>query len=150
MRLLTLLALWLAMSAAMSAQDPDAPAPPPPKPQPQGTIHIYRYKLEVARATHPAITCDTFPIVRIQNGRVYTMKVSVGRHEMTVAENPTPLSVDIEEGKEYFLRVDYPVNAAFGARPSLVVVPPDQGRDEIKRLRRLDGQFIEAATCGKP
>jgi hypothetical protein len=151
MRLLTLFAFSLALSAAMAAQDPNAAPPPAPaKPQPQGTLHIYRYKLEVAHAKHPAVSCDNFPIVRIQNGRIYSLKVSTGRHTLLVADNPDPLDIDVEVNKDYYIRVDYPINAAPGARPALVLVPPAQARDDIKGLRRLDGQFVEAATCGRP
>jgi hypothetical protein len=135
----TLLAFGLAMSMVCSAQV-----------SPQATVHIYRYRLAVNQAAHPTVSCDTFPVVRIQNGRVYSMKVSAGRHTFTTVDGATGTPLDIEPGKEYFLRVDYTPNAVYVAHAALVLVPPEQGSVEIKKLRPLDGRFIEAATCGRP
>jgi hypothetical protein len=129
----------MAMVATSSAQ---APA--------QATIHIYRYKLTVGTAAHPTVSCDAYPIVRIQNGRVYTLKVSPGRHSFTTADDITGIDVDMDAGKDYFVRIDYPPNSQFAVHASPVLVAPDQGREEIKKLRPLDKWFIENATCGKP
>jgi hypothetical protein len=116
---------------------------------PVATVHIYRYLLTVGKAAHPTVSCDAFPIVKIQNGRVYTMKVSAGRHMFTAGDSPTGIEVDLEAGKEYFVRIDYPVNASFADRPAPVLVAPETGRDEIRKLRPLDAWFIEDAACGK-
>lgn len=116
---------------------------------PSAVVHIYRYKLPIFKSTHPVVSCDTFPIVRIQNGRVYTMKISATQHTITVADAPTAVDLDAQPGKEYFVRVDYSPNAVFsGARP--VLVPPEQGSQEIKSLKPLDEWYVEAATCGQP
>jgi hypothetical protein len=135
----TLLAFWMAMSAVCSAQV-----------QTQATVHIYRSRLSVNQAAHPTVSCDAFPVVRIQNGRVYSMKVSAGRHTFTTVDDQTGVQVDIEPGKEYFVRVDYTANAVYFGHAAPVLVPPEQGSVEIKKLRPLDGRFIEAATCGRP
>ncbi len=142
-----ILIFWGAVSMATSAQTHSQTQP---QPQPQATVHIYRYRLSVGQAAHPTVSCDAFPVARIQNGRVYTMKVSAGRHSFATVDYPIGIDVDIESAKEYFVRVDYPPNASFAVRATPVLVPPAQGRDEIRKLRPLDGQFIEAATCGKP
>jgi hypothetical protein len=118
--------------------------------QPQGTVHIYRYRLSVGQAAHPTVSCDAFPVARIQNGRVYTMKVSARRHAFTTSDNPIGINVDVEPGKEYFVRLDYPPNASYSASPTPVLVAPEQGRGEIQKMRPLDGRFIENATCGQP
>jgi hypothetical protein len=132
------LVFWLAISA-LSAQ-----------PQPQATVHIYRYKLSVAAAAHPTVSCDMFPIVRVQNGRVYSLKVSAGRHSFTTTHDQTGILVDAEPGKDYFVRIDFTPNAKLHGDASPVLVPPEQGRMETMKLRPLDGQYIEAATCGRP
>ncbi len=118
--------------------------------KPAATVHIYRYKLNVGKAAHPMVSCDTFPIARLQNGRVYTMKVSAGKHSFTVADNPIGVDVKIEGGKEYFVRIDYPVNASFGVGATPVVVAPEQGAREVESLHPLDAWYIENATCGQP
>jgi hypothetical protein len=135
------IAAAIAMSIAAFAQ---TPAPP------TGTVHIYRYKLTVGQAAHPTVSCDAFPVARIQNGRVYTMHVSPGRHSFATADNATGIDVDVESGKEYFVRIDYPPNASFAVRASPVLVAPEQGRKEISKIRPLDGWFVESATCGRP
>ena len=116
---------------------------------PSGTVHFYRYLLEVGKATHPTISCDAFPIAKMQNGRVYTMKMAAGRHVIITSENPVGVNVDVEAGKEYYIRIDYSPNASFAIRATPVVVPLEVGREETKKLRPLDGWLVEDATCGK-
>jgi hypothetical protein len=137
----TLIAFSMAVSVIASAQT---------QPPSTGTVHIYRYKLSVGQAAHPTVSCDAFPVARIQNGRVYTMKVSAGRHIFATADNPTGIEVDVKPGKEYFVRIDYPPNASFAVRASPVLVAAEQGRKEISKIRPLDGWFVENAACGRP
>jgi hypothetical protein len=118
--------------------------------QPQATLHIYRYRLSVGQAAHPSVSCDAFTVAKIQNGRVYTMKVSAGRHSIATTGVSTAINVDTESGKEYFVRIDFPPNASFATGATPVLVAPEQGREEIGKLHPLDGKFIEAATCGRP
>jgi hypothetical protein len=118
-------------------------------PVPSGTVHFYRYLMEVGKASHPMISCDAFPIARMQNGRVYTMQMTVGRHAITTSENPVGVSVDVAAGKEYFVRIDYAANSSFAIRATPVLVPLEVGREETKKLRPLDGWQVEDATCGK-
>ena len=118
-------------------------------PVPSGTVHFYRYLLKVGKAAHPIISCDAFPIARMQNGRVYTMQIPAGRHAIATSENPTGIEVDVEAGREYFIRIDYATNASFAIRATPVVVPVEVGREETKKLRPLDGWLVEDATCGK-
>lgn len=132
------LAFWMALSM-LHAQ-----------PQPQATVHIYRPKLSVGTAAHPTVSCDMFEIARIQNGRVYTMKASAGRHSFTTTHDQTGILVDMEPGKDYFVRIDFTPNAKLHGDASPVLIPPEQGRMETLKLRPLDGQYIEAATCGRP
>jgi hypothetical protein len=117
--------------------------------QPRGTVHIYRYRLTVGTAAHPTVSCDEFAVARIQNGRVYTMNVSAGRHSFATTGNPAGIAVDVASGKEYFVRIDFQ-NASFGTSPIPVLVPPEQGLMETLKMRPLDRRYIEAATCGKP
>jgi hypothetical protein len=137
------LAFWMAMSILYAqAQPKQAP--------PQGTVHIYREKLSSATAAHPTVSCDMFAIARMQNGRVYTMKVSAGRHTFTTTHDETGIKVDVEPGKDYFVRIDFTPNAKLHGDASPVQVPTEQGRMETLKLRPLDAQYIEAATCGIP
>jgi hypothetical protein len=99
---------------------------------------------------HPQVSCDAFPVVSIQNGRVYTMKASAGRHVFSTSDDQPGLQVDIEPGKEYFVRIDYPPNASYKISASPVLVAAELGRMEIEKLRPLDARYIQAATCGNP
>lgn len=116
---------------------------------PSGTVHFYRYLMEVGKASHPILSCDAFPIARMQNGRVYTMQIPAGRHAIATSENPTGIEVDIAAGKDYYIRIDYSPNASFAIRATPVLVPVEVGREETKKLRPLDGWLVEDATCGK-
>ncbi len=117
--------------------------------QPQGTVHIYREKLEIGTQTRPTVSCDNFPVARIENGRVYTMKMSVGRHVLGTTDHPLGFFVDVEADKEYFVRIDFPVNASLPTGATPVLVPNEQGRAETTKLKPLDGRYIETGTCGK-
>jgi hypothetical protein len=137
------LAFWMAVAMLYAqAQPKQAPA--------QGTVHIYRDKLSSATGTHPTVSCDMFAIARIQNGRVYTLKVSAGRHTFATTHDETGIKVDVEPGKDYFVRIDFTPNARLHGDASPVLVPAEQGRMETLKLRPLDAQYIEAATCGIP
>src|SRR5580700_10716271 len=105
--------------------------------RPRGTVHIYRYRLTIGTAAHPTVSCDEFPVVRMQNGRVYTMNVSAGRHSFATTGNPAGIAVDVEPGKEYFVRIDFQ-NASFGTSPIPVLVPTEQGLMETLKMRPLD------------
>ncbi len=135
-----LLIFRIAATAFTFAQTPPAP----------GIIHIYRTRLSTHQTLHPSVSCDAFPVVSIQNGRVYTMKASAGRHVFRTADDQPGLQVDIEPGKDYFIRIDFPPNSAYKISASPVLVAPELGRMEIEKLRPLDAQYIQAATCGNP
>jgi hypothetical protein len=137
------LAFWMAISMLYAEPQPQ-PAPP------QATVHIYRYKLSVGAFAHPTVSCDMFPIVRMQNGRVYSIKVSAGRHSFTTTHDQAGILVDAEPGKDYFVLIDFPPNAKYQREASPVLVAPEQGRMETMKLRPLDLQYVEAATCGRP
>lgn len=113
-----------------------------------GIVHIYRYKLNQGKAVHPMVSCDTFALAKIQNGRVYTLKVSAERHEFTVGDSPNGINVDVQPGKEYYVRIDFNPNAPFATGGFPVLVSADQGSKEVQKLKPLDPWYAEAATCG--
>ena len=84
----------------------------------------------------------------MQNGRVYTMKVSAGTHAFTTVDDPVGISIDVQPGKEYFVRIDYPVNSTSALHASPVQVAPELGSQEIRKLRPLDGWFVKTGACG--
>jgi hypothetical protein len=118
-------------------------------PELRGTVHIYRERLEIGKLTRPTVSCDNFPVARIENGRVYTMKMSVGRHALGTTDHPTGFFIDIDAGKEYFVRIDFPVNASLPSGAAPVLVPVEQGRVETMKLKPLDDRFIETGACGR-
>ena len=72
-----------------------------------------------------------------------------GLEDLYAGREDPRIEVDIEAGKEYFIRIDYSPNASFAIRATPVVVPLEVGRQETKKLRPLDGWLVEDATCGK-
>jgi len=99
--------------------------------------------------TRPTVSCDNFPVARIENGRVYTMNMSAGRHALGTTDHPLGFFVDVEAGKEYFIRIDFPVNASLPTGAAPVLVPNEQGRAETAKLKPLDARYIETGACGK-
>jgi len=65
---------------------------------PTAVVHIYRLKLTIGVAAHPTVSCDNFPVVRMQNGRIYTMKISTGRHAFAISDHPTGINVERMSG----------------------------------------------------
>lgn len=112
-------------------------------------LHIYREKVEMGVASRPTVSCDNFPLARIPNGRIYTIKASPGWHEIGTTDKPAPIRIDMKPGLEYFVRIDYPMNSAFSLGATPVAVPVEQGRMETAKLRPLEERYVEAATCGR-
>lgn len=112
-------------------------------------LHIYREKGEMGVISRPTVSCDNFPLARIPNGRLYTIKVSPGWHEIGTTDKPAPIRIDVKADNEYFVRIDYPLNSAFSLGATPVLVPTEQGRREIAGLRPLEGRYIEAGSCGR-
>lgn len=137
------LALALTFASVLTAQSAKKPA------QPQGTVHIYRERLEIGKLVKPLVSCDNFPVAHIENGRVYTMKMSVGRHALGTTDHPVGFHIDIEADREYFVRVDFPVNISYAGDATLVLVPNEQGRMETIKLKPLDGRYVETGACGR-
>ena len=135
------LALFLA--SLLAAQTAQKPSPP------QGTVHIYRERLEIGKLTRPLVSCDNFPVARLENGRVYTMRMSVGRHALGTPDHPVGFHIDIEPDREYFVRLDFPANISYAGDAMLVIVPNEQGRMETMKLKPLDGRYVETGTCGR-
>lgn len=135
--------LVLIAASVLPAQPPKKPAPP------QGIVHIYRLKLEIGTVTRPTIACDNFPVVRLPNGSVFTMKMSAGRHVMAIGVDEPGINLDVTADKEHYVRIDYAVNASHAGGAVPVVVPPEQGRMETMKLKKLDASYIEVATCGR-
>jgi hypothetical protein len=131
--------LLMVTASLMSAQ---APGP--------ATVHIYRERLNVETARHPTVSCDAFPLARMQNGRVYTIRVSPGWHVFATSDDHTGMRIDIVAGMEYFIRIDYPINSTYSDRATATLVPAEEGHMEISKLRVLDGRYIEASGCGNP
>ena len=129
----------LAVVAGAIAQTGTAPA--------SGTVHIYRLQVSFGTAVHPTVSCDTYPIAKLQNGHVYTITVPTGTHVFTTVDGPTGVSIHVESGKEYFVRIDYPVNSHLALHAFPVLVPTDQGIGEIRKLKPLDKWFVETAAC---
>lgn len=127
---------------AFSAHGQTQPASKTP-----GTVYIYRYRLTVGTSVHPTVSCDTFEAAKIQNGRYYAMKTAPGRHNITMSGSPG-ITLDVESGKDYFVRIDYGPNASFGVGGTLILVPPDQGRADMLRLKALDAWFVQGGGCG--
>jgi hypothetical protein len=115
--------------------------------QPPATVHFYRYRLGAGQGAHPSVYCDGTVVARMQNGRVFTMQVSAGKHSFISTSKQGGVDLEMEPGKEYFMRLD--VIGVWIGHPGLTLTSPEQGRHEIEQLKPLDAKWVKQSTCGK-
>jgi len=119
----------------------------------QATVHIYRYKQFVGSALAPSVYCDETELARMENGRFFTAKLSSGKHTFYSNDKQAGMDVDLKGGQEYYIRVEL-VAGMMKGHGRLVVVAPEQGSYEIKKLKPLDtdkikdSQHVIAANVG--
>ncbi len=99
-------------------------------------VFIYRYKQYAGAAWEPSVFCDESQIARMYNGRYFVMTVTLGKHVFRSNDTQSGLELEAVAGKEYYLRVEL-VPGAWKFHGHLVVVAPEQGTYEVKRLQLL-------------
>ena len=107
--------------------------------QSEGTakVYIYRYRQYAGAALEPSVFCDESQIARMDNGRYFVMTVTHGKHVFRSNDTQAGLELEAVAGKEYYLRVEL-VPGVWKFHGHLVVVAPEQGAYEVKRLPLLD------------
>lgn len=113
-----------------------------PNKDPQATVYIYRYKQFVGSALSPSVYCDETELARMDNGRFFTAKLSSGKHAFHSNDKQAGIDVDLKGGQDYYIRVEIAAGMMKG-HGRLILVAPEQGAYEIKKLKRLDSDKIK-------
>jgi len=108
----------------------------------QATVYIYRYKQFVGSALSPSVYCDDNELARMTNGRFFAAKLSAGKHIFHSNDKQAGIDVDLKAGQDYYIRVELATGMMKG-HGRLVLVAPEQGGYEIKKLKPLDADKIK-------
>ena len=139
--------LLLAFSTSLlNAQQPDSAAPQADnaakKDNSQVTVYIYRYKQFVGSALSPSVYCDDTELARMENGRFFAAKLASGKHTFHSNDKQAGIDVDLKSGQDYYIRVEIAAGMMKG-HGRLILVAPEQGSYEIKKLKPLDGDKVK-------
>lgn len=108
----------------------------------QATVYIYRYKQFVGSALSPSVYCDDAELARMENGRYFVTKLSSGKHIFHSNDKQAGIEVDLKGGQDYYIRVEIAAGMMKG-HGRMILVAPEQGGYEIKKLKPLDGEKIK-------
>ena len=142
-----LIAFCLALPVSSLAQD--GPAAKSNNDQPaasssdtRATVYFYRYKQYVGAALSPSVYCDEGELARIENGRFFAAKLVPGKHVLRSNDKQSGIEAELKGGQEYYVRVEL-VAGAWKGHGRLIVVQPEQGSYEIKKLKPLDKDQVK-------
>lgn len=129
------------------AQEKPAPEPPANQsaPDAKAWVYVYRYKELNAALRSPSVFCDEIELARMQNGRYFLAKVNPGHHTFRSTVKESGVEMDLKAGQKYFLRVEIPrygSGRGFGVSANVMLVPPEQGPYELRKLRPIDTNKI--------
>ena len=153
------MAICLVLSVPMLAQD--APTPKATNDQQvvsssdsKATVHFYRYKQFVGSALSPSVYCDDGELARMDNGRFFTATLAPGKHVLRSNDAQSGIESELKGGQEYYIRVEIAAGAWKG-HGRLILVQPEQGAYEIKKLQPLDADKVKnkelvSASPAKP
>jgi hypothetical protein len=108
----------------------------------QATVYIYRYKQFVGSALAPSVYCDETELARMENGRFFAARLSSGKHTFYSNDKQAGIEVDLKGGQEYYIRVEL-VAGMMKGHGRLVLIAPEQGGYEIKKLKPLDADKVK-------
>ena len=108
----------------------------------QATVYFYRYKQFVGSALSPSVYCDESELARMDNGKFFVAKLVTGKHVFHSNDKQAGIEVDVKGGQEYYIRVEIAPGMMKG-HGRLILVAPEQGSYEIKKLKQLDRDKVK-------
>jgi hypothetical protein len=105
------------------------------------TIYVYRYNQFNGKAVRPSVYCDDKEEGRIQSGRQFAIVIPAGHHTLRSNDDQAIVSLDAKPGETYYVRVEI-ANGFVKAHGRLLLVPREQGNEEVKRLDPADRDMI--------
>jgi len=115
----------------------------------QSFVHVYRYKQFIGSSLEPSFYCDETQVARMDNGRYLTLGLTPGLHMFRSNDKQSGIQLDLKEGQAYYIRVEIATGLLKG-HGRLVLVQPEQGSLEIKKLKYLDADKITAPHLIQP
>lgn len=139
--------LMLLFSFAQAQQPQAAVAQPesvtkPQNSDSQASVYIYRYKQFVGSALSPSVYCDENELARMDNGKFFVAKLSSGKHAFRSNDKQAGVEVELKSGQDYYIRVEIAAGMMKG-HGRLILVAPEQGAYEIKKLKPLDREKVK-------
>ena len=142
-------ALCFSLSVCANAQEPQAAATGQTEQQQVTssndsavTVYFYRYKQYVGSALSPSVYCDEGELARMENGRFFTAKLKPGKHVFRSNDKQSGIEAELKSGQDYYIRVEIAAGMMKG-HGRLVLVAPEQGAYEIKKLKPLDREKVK-------
>ena len=108
----------------------------------KAAVYFYRYKQFVGSALSPSVYCDEGELARIDNGRFFSVKLTPGKHVLRSNDKQSGIEAELKGGQEYYVRVEL-VPGAMKGHGRLILVQPEQGEYEIKKLKPLDPDKVK-------
>ena len=114
-----------------------------------GHLKVYRQRRFVGSALAPSIWVNKVEVARVGNGRHCSIRVRPGTYEIRSDDKSSLITLDIQRGKEYYVRVDEEAGAWKG-HGKLTLIMTEQGSGEyalqrpIEDDRRFAKEMLEA------
>ena len=108
----------------------------------QASVYVYRYKQFVGSALSPSVYCDDTELARMDNGKFFVGKFTPGKHVFRSNDKQAGVDVELKGGQEYYIRVELATGFMKG-HGRLLLVAPEQGSYEIKKLKPLDADKVK-------
>jgi hypothetical protein len=142
-----------ATSAFAQQQPSAAPTQPaaPAQAEPQATnaatatkatMYVYRLRNHQGMFGKPSVYIDEKELARIENGRFFVVHVDPGRHVIRSLDKASTVTVEMQPGQIYFLRVAIE-KTQFTFRFETILVSPEQGWSEIGQTEPNDSKYIQ-------
>lgn len=113
-----------------------------PSTESTANVYFYRYKQYVGSALSPSVYCDDAELARMENGRFFVAKLTPGKHVFRSNDKQAGIEAELKGGQDYYVRVEL-VTGMLKGHGRLVLMQPEQGAYEIKKLKPLDADKVK-------
>ncbi len=120
-------------------------SPTPTEDVSKATVYFYRYKQFIGSRAKPSVYCDETQLAKIENGRYFAVKLDAGKHTFRANDKQSGVELDVKAGQAYYIRVEI-IDSFLKQYGRLVLMAPEQGAYEIKRLKPLGAENVRDKT----
>ena len=138
--------LVIGLAATAVAQAPQVPTTPAGQAveasKDVARVYVYRYKQYAGSALEPSIYCDEVQLARMDNGRYFVVELPAGKHAFRANDKQSVIELDLKAGQASYIRMELAMGFWKGSG-RLMLMMPEQGAAEIKKLEYLGGDKIK-------